>query len=789
MAQDDSIQNTRYHFESSGLPGVLIEPVSVQVFEALSEPYGAELVLRVGDPQADLALLLGNDCVLTIHRPGGVTRRLCGLVRAVQEGDLPGETARARVVVVPGLWFLSRRRDTRIFQDKTVPEILEAVLGGALAAYGRGLRSELEGTYPTREHCVQYGESDLDFAHRLMEEEGIFYTFDHEGEQETVLLLDSNAGCVELPTLTDDGMVKFRPHTLQLSEEPVHLVHRAYRDGTTSVVVRDWDWTRASMVTLEAEARGEDEAGRDRESFEHGLGRSLTLHEYHPRAYGAHDGKSQAAIRRAALRRDEVVLHGIGRAVGMSPGLRFMLADHPLAGMDGEYLITRVQHENRPAEELLDGDGRTTTDLYRNVFECIPLDTPFRPQRTTDKPVVHGIQTGVVTGPPGEEIHVDEHGRIKVKFHWDRLGANDETSSCWIRVEQAWAGPSWGFWWVPRIGMEVVIQFVDGDPDRPLVTGCVYNGSNATPYALPGDKTKSTIKSNSSPGGGGFNEFRFEDLAGSEEIYTHAQKDYDEVVENDHTTRVHHDQTIAVDNDQTQHVGHDQVETVHGDQRLTVDADRTVQVKANFEETIDGTETRTVAGDVRETFDANEDRTIAGDVTETIGLSETRTVSGNQAETIQGNQKRQVGAASTVTISGSLSQTATGGFASQTPALHTVTAIGGYKVTTPAAITLTAPGGVVVLAPGGVQHIDSQDVWIGGLKFDCGGFGWGVFAIKMETTGVSIGTTGFKAEFGALAIETAQSLFVEESKFHSKLTPAALAKRVLVSFKGFKEEG
>ena len=220
----------------------------------------------------------------------------------------------------------------------------------------------------------------------------------------------------------------------------------------------------------------------------------------------------------------------------------------------------------------------SSTDLYRNVFECIPLDTPFRPDRRTDKPVIPSIQTAVVTGPAGEEIHVDEHGRIKVHFHWDRVGALDENSSCWIRVEQAWAGPSWGFWWVPRIGMEVVIHFVDGDPDRPLATGCVYNGANLLPYELPAEKTKSTIKSNSTPGGGGSNELRFEDKAGSEEIYAHAQKDYNEVVENDHNTLVHHDQTITVDNDQTQTIHVNQTETVNGNQVMTVDGNRTVVV-------------------------------------------------------------------------------------------------------------------------------------------------------------------------------------------------------------------
>jgi type VI secretion system secreted protein VgrG len=275
-----------------------------------------------------------------------------------------------------------------------------------------------------------------------------------------------------------------------------------------------------------------------------------------------------------------------------------------------------------------------------------PRATAYRPRRRAAKPSISSIQTAIVTGPPGEEIYVDEHGRIKVQFHWDRENPADDTSSCWIRVQQPWAGAGWGFWWVPRIGMEVVVHFVDGDPDRPLVTGCVYNGTNDLPYPLPAEKTKSTIKSNSTPGGGGFNEFRFEDKAGSEEIYTHAQKDYNEVVENNHTTLVHDNQTITVDVDQTQTIGANQTETVHGNQVMTVDANRVVHVKTNFDETVNATETRLVKGNVSETFQSNETRMIAANVTETISASETVGIVGNQTETIVGNRTIDVGATS-----------------------------------------------------------------------------------------------------------------------------------------------
>jgi type VI secretion system secreted protein VgrG len=230
-----------------------------------------------------------------------------------------------------------------------------------------------------------------------------------------------------------------------------------------------------------------------------------------------------------------------------------------------------------------------------NRFECIPLAVEWRPARRWPKPRITSMQTATVVGPSGEEIHTDIHGRIKVQFHWDRENPANETSSCWVRVQQAWAGGGWGFWWVPRIGMEVVVQFVDGDPDRPLVTGSVYNATNELPYPLPDEKTKSTIKSNSSLGGGGSNEFRFEDKAGSEQIYAHAQKDYNEVVEHDHNTLVHNCQTNTVDVDQTQTIGANQTETVHN-QVMTVDGNRTVHVKTRSRRTWTHRETRHVVG-------------------------------------------------------------------------------------------------------------------------------------------------------------------------------------------------
>ncbi|MCC6874994.1 MAG: type VI secretion system tip protein VgrG [Sandaracinaceae bacterium] len=721
-------ESLRYRFESSALAGTLLRVESAQVAEALNEPYGIELVIVIDDPAADVATLIGSDGALTIDRDP-LARRFCGIVREVFEGEHEFAEPHVRVRLSPALFMLSLRRDTRMFQEKSVPEILEAVLNEALGEYGREVKLELEATYPTREYCLQYQETDLDFVHRLMEEEGISYGFDHEGDVEVMVLRDRNSAFKRVVSLGDP--LELHAHDAYVRDrEPVVDFRLGHRHTTTSVALRDWDWTKSGNMIVEDKQEGKDALSRNRESYEHGRGRSLSLFGYSNPAYQENDAARQKEVRHQAHVAGGIVAQGVSRVINLAPGTTFDLVNHPSVGVDGEYLVTRVMHLSRPIPSS--GGSSETPEPYQNRFECIPLSVEHRPKRRTRKPVIPSIQTAIVTGPSGEEIHTDEHGRIKVQFHWDRENPADDTSSCWVRCEQAWAGSGWGFWWLPRIGMEVVVHFTDGDPDRPLVTGCVYNGTNALPYPMPDEKTKSTIKSSSSLGGGGFNEFRFEDKAGSEEIYTHAQKDYNEVVEHDHTTLVHNDQTNTVDNDQTQTIHKTQTERVDANQEMSVGGNRTVHVEGNFDETVDGTETRHTAGDVTETFDANETRSIGAGVTEDIGADETRTVVGNQSETIGASHSQDIGAASTLVVGGSQSITAVGGITSTTPAAHNLVAVGGMSVTAPAGVTWVAPAGVQIIAPGGVTFIDGENGWFGQVIAEAEPHGKGNFGLKVE---------------------------------------------------------
>jgi len=695
------MEEARYEFTSAGLAGVHFAVRAMRFVDTISAPYRAEIEVVTDDRDADLSLMLGKDATLLMSR-GGVEHPVRGVAFSVTEHPGAGTDSdagvAAQVVLMPGLWALALRRNTRMFQEQTVDQILETVLAESLGVYGRSIRNELNVTYEPREYCLQYQETDLHFCQRLMQEEGIHYRFDHLGEQEVMVLADGNDAFADAETVA--GALPYNPHELASGgdSEGIKSFQRQLAHQSTAIAIADFDWTLPTMPVTDAQ-EGEDALGRVRERYEHGEGMSLTIGSYDEgaRRYQKQDAARLKVVRQEEVRRDEIVAFGQGRAVGLAAGTVFELVGHPSPEANGRWLITRIQHRDT---------GGTGPDPYTNHFECIPVDVPYRPRRRVAKPVISSIQTAVVTGPSGEEIHVDEHGRITVRFHWDRENPADETSSCWIRVKQEWAGSGWGIWYVPRIGMEVVVQFIDGDPDRPLVTGCVYNADNTTPYALPDEKTKSTIKSNSSLGGGGNNEFRFEDKAGSEQIFTHAQKDYNEVVENDHNTLVHHDQSNEVDNDQTQTIHNNQVERVDVDQTMSVGGNRTVHVETNYDETIDGTETRTTTGDVTETFDATEDRTIGASVTETIGGNETRTIASNQTETIGAAHTLTVSGNEDITVTGAFSKDVTGGITTITPGSHTSTAAAGWSVSTDAAITFIAAAGATIIAPGGTTRVD-----------------------------------------------------------------------------------
>ncbi|MCA9579286.1 MAG: type VI secretion system tip protein VgrG, partial [Myxococcales bacterium] len=361
----------------------------------------------------------------------------------------------------------------------------------------------------------------------------------------------------------------------------------------TAIATRHFDWTHPTtpiVATVTTEAPGADEpvhgaaVGPVREVYEHDT-KPLTLSDFNPtQGFQKQDSETQAGLRHEVRRNDAHIATGKSTAVGMMPGTVFELLGHPQPELDGRYVVLTVTHH------ALERSTEESNEAYYNTFTCMRAEQMYRPDRSTARPRIPGIQTATVVGPADKEIYTDEHGRVLVQFHWDRLGERNEHSSCFIRVMQPWAGAGWGFVFLPRIGMEVTVAFVNGDPDQPLITGTVYNTENLTPYTMPDEMTKSTIKTRSSPGGEGYNELTFEDKAGEEQIIVHAQKDYVETIQNDHTTSVKGNSANSVDGGHSESVGGDaslsvkgeRTVAVTGNQTVTVDADHTLDVKHNI---------------------------------------------------------------------------------------------------------------------------------------------------------------------------------------------------------------
>lgn len=601
----------------------------VHIVERLNEPYRMLIELDNPNPDVDATELFGKNATIFILR-APLFRQIRGLIVRVEKGMSTDPRYSVCVLhVQPAFSMLRQRVNSRIFQFKSVPDILEKVIGERLADYERELDpSGLQASYKVREYTVQYQESDFDFVSRLMEQEGIAYRFTHAGEVETMALSDDNKSFDTLES-TDGNVVNFVQDNISSNVlEPVSAFKLGKELSPTSVVMRDFDWTNPALAPQKTISE-EDVTGREREIYEYQRG--MTVTGYEEPQYKAHDFANQAQLRLEEHRIGAIMGRGESAVTGLAAGMIFELVNHADFTLNGEYAVVSVEHR---AVRFDKGGG--TGQGYSNRFTCMPADVLFRPPRRTPRPRVHGIQTAIVTGPSGEEIHTDVHGRIKVQFHWDRLGARDDHSSCWIRVMQPWGGSGWGFVFIPRMGMEVVVTFVDGDPDRPLVTGSVYNGDNPPPYTLPDEKTKSTLQTRSSLQSDGFNELRFEDMADEEEIYIRAQKDFNEHVLNDHSTQVDHDQTNTVDNDQTEHVKHDQTLTVDNDRTKTVKNDETSTIENNRTETVKKDETITIEGNREETVNKNEELTVKKDQTITIDGKRTETVKKDDKVTIKG---------------------------------------------------------------------------------------------------------------------------------------------------------
>ncbi|MEZ4338262.1 MAG: type VI secretion system tip protein TssI/VgrG [Sandaracinaceae bacterium] len=622
-----------------------------EIHERLDAPYVAVLELRTHDRDFDTASVIGRSCVLTVGRRER-ERRLTGIVLGLEHMEAEEWEPAVRLHVGPALAALAHTQRSRIFHERTLPQILEQVLTESLRPYGRTVELDLRETYPAREMVVQYRESDLDFVHRLCEEAGITYAFDHEGDAEHLYLTDHLGG---FPHLGEQGapipVMARDPGAGEDAPDAIFRLRREQRLGPTSFPRRGYDWTRPALgIAASASAPGDDQ--REREVYEHDRGAPRL--GYAGDAYAAHGGAASASVAAQAARCRADRCRGASSLADLRPGTIFETVDHPRPELNGRYAVVEVEHV------LVGTRHDHGFASYGNAFVCIPGAQRPVPSAITPRPRVVGVHTATVMAPSGAPIHTDVHGRIRVCFPWDREG-EDERASCWVRVAQGWAGNGLGLTFVPRAGMEVVVTFEDGDPDRPLVTGCVRNGVNRVKHALPTHATRSVIRTES-VGAQGFNELFFEDRGGAEMVSLHAQRDLLERVLHDHVTRIGRDQANLVKRDHREEIGGAQTLHVKKDRTKTVDASETNRIGASRKTSVARTESLFVGAARSEIVTLADSLTVGGLRAEQIGGAHTQLVGGMHGRVILGMQTLRVRGSRTERIGGANQLSVTGDY-------------------------------------------------------------------------------------------------------------------------------
>ena len=579
--------------------------------EKLGGLFAFDLDLLSPNPEIDFQEMLGQSMTVKYERPDKENRYFNGIVSSFTQAGSHGDLALYRAKLVPWLWFLTRTTDSRIFQNRTVPDIIKDVFSD----HGFSIFKEsLVGEYREWAYCVQYRETDFSFISRLMEQEGIYYYFEHEDGKHNLVLADSASAHEMVPGYEE---VPYYPAQENSRCERDHLnswtLSQHIQPGAYALNGYDFKRPKANFL---ANAGVPVEHVNATIPREHGRD-SYEIYDYpYPGEYFEHtDGEHYARNRIEELQAQYETAQGNGDVAGLFAGSVFTLTNHFLReDQNRQYLISSASYKLGPQEYESKFEGGSDATFSTSIG-VIGAEQAFRTARNTKKPTVRGIQTAIVVGPPEEEIHIDEYGRVKVQFHWDRYGEANENSSCWIRVAHIWAGSNWGGVHHPRIGQEVIVDFLEGDPDRPLITGRVYNYDNMPPYELPANKTQSGIKSRSSLEGTpqNFNEIRFEDKKDSEEVYVHAEKDYNTHVENDQSTTVERDQFNTIGNDREKDVGNNETSVIGVDRGVKVGNNHTENVGKNQSITVGENVTISIGKDLSETVGGSSTLTVTDD--------------------------------------------------------------------------------------------------------------------------------------------------------------------------------
>jgi type VI secretion system secreted protein VgrG len=548
--------------------------------------------------------IVGQKVTITLHLPDGTPRYINGYVSRFTQGETDKRSfTHYHAQVVPWLWFLTRQADCRIFQNLAVPDIISQVFN--LFEF-KDFRLSLKNSYPQLEYCVQYRETSFNFVSRLMEEFGIFYYFDHstQGKHTMVLADQSNTlpACPSSPVSYDTQVGGL------YDPEAISNWHVGQEVRTGKYTVTDYNFTTPSTSLLANDPTVVDLAASH----------PLELFDYP----GLHTNKDQGdTVAKVRMQEEEagyMVVSAEGNCRGLMSGYSFELKNHYRSDQNMNYVVTEVRHFASAGQSYTTA-GTEGGETYSNHLTCIPASVTYRPPRVTPKPFVQGPQPALVVGKANEEIWVDKYGRVIVQFYWDRLGKKNENSSCWIRASQPWAGGNWGAMWIPRIGQEVLVSFLEGDPDRPVITGRVYNANQMPPYTLPDYQTRSTFMSRSSKGGGSsnYNELRFEDLKEHEQIFMNAEMDMD----------------LRVEKDSREFIGANRHLIVTTNQVEQVQTDKHLHVKGNHFEAVDGNMSLNVTGNQMESVTGNKSLAVTGNQSESVTGNLSLAVTGQQQDT------------------------------------------------------------------------------------------------------------------------------------------------------------
>ncbi len=593
----------------------------MSVSEQLGRLFEFDLDLLSVDPEIKLQDVLGQSMTVRYQRLDEEPRYFNGFVNRFSHASSHGNLFVYRASLRPWFWFLTRTADCRIFQNMTVPDIIKEVFRDLGFS---DFEEALSGSYREWEYCVQYRETDFNFISRLLEQEGIYYYFKHEEGKHTLVLSDSISAHETVPGYEE---VPYYPPEESQRRERDHFdnwsLNQHIQPGVYALTDFDFKKPKANLEVKSSTAREHEQA-----EFE--------IYDYPGEYKESGDGEGYVRARIEELQAQYERVQGSGNVGGLSTGSLFKLSNYPREDQNREYLITAADYTLGPQEYESANTGDDGSNFACNIT-AIDKQQAFRAPRITPKPIVQGPQTAIVVGKSGEEIWTDKYGRVKVQFHWDRYGEVNENSSCWMRVSHPWAGKNWGAVAIPRIGQEVIVSFLEGDPDQPIITGRVYNDDNMPPYELPANATQSGVKTRSSKGGTpeNFNEVRFEDKKGSEEVYIHAEKDQNNVVENDETTSVGRNRTEDVGNNETISIG--------SNRSVTIGSNKSETIAINKAETIGVAKELTIGGAYQVTVGAAMNETIGATKTEEIGAIKSVLVGKDSSENVGSNKSIESG--------------------------------------------------------------------------------------------------------------------------------------------------